>query len=158
MIKYTKEELMKMPLKIVRGLDIRTADEEALIQEVVNSRASIAQPVVKFNQIVPDIKTAEQEQEWQKKIDKFNEENTPIEAKIVNAEKMLEGVKEIIETVQVAPTEVPPVVPTVVTVSNGEIIKPFCDKCDSKGVRHKKVCPLYEPIKQNADINTVPVQ
>lgn len=25
-----------------------------------------------------------------------------------------------------------------------EVKKPFCDKCDSKGVRHKKECPLYK--------------
>ena len=26
-------------------------------------------------------------------------------------------------------------------------VKKFCDSCDSKGVRHKKVCPKYKPIK-----------
>jgi hypothetical protein len=25
-----------------------------------------------------------------------------------------------------------------------EVEKRFCDQCDSKGVRHKKVCPLYK--------------
>lgn len=30
--------------------------------------------------------------------------------------------------------------PVVVEVAD-EVKRPFCDKCDSKGVRHKKECP-----------------
>ncbi len=153
MIKYTREELMKMPLKIVRGLDIRTIEEEKLIQEVVNSRASVAQPVVKFNQIVPDIKNGEQEKEWQDKIDRFNSENTPVEAKIALAENELNTIeKEVKEEVIVQPTTV------MVDTTKGEIIKPFCDTCDSLGVRHKKVCPKYVSFKKDADNNTETLQ
>lgn len=147
---------MKMPLKIVRGLDIRTVEEEKLIQEVVNARTSIAQPVVKFNQIVPDIKNVEQEKEWQAKIDKFNAEHAPVEAKIAEAEKKLETVKSEVTSVSNNIPDAPlvatsgVVVPTVIVVQDGKIIKPFCDKCDSKGRFHKKDCP----VKQNADIST----
>jgi len=147
MIKYTRDELMKMPLKIVRNLDIRTIEEERLIQDVVSARETLTKPIVKFKEIIPDIKTKDQENVWQGKIDKFKSDNSPIEAKIVEAEKQLVVINEkITETV---------IVPTVITVENGQIIKPFCDKCSSKGVRHKKECALYVPtVKQNADKNT----
>ena len=59
------------------------------------------------------------------------------------AEKVLEIVKEEVKEVIVTPTVV------TVDTTKGEIIKPFCDKCDSKGVRHKKVCPLYTVDNKN---------
>lgn len=34
-------------------------------------------------------------------------------------------------------TLTPPIVDDVIT-------KPFCDKCDSKGIRHKKICPNFK--------------
>ncbi len=150
MIKKTREELEKLPIKILKGLDISSPEEEKLIQEIILSKAVIAQPVVKFNKLIPDIKSPEDEKQWQDKIDAFNLQNAPVEAKIVSAEKTLEIVNAMVHE------QVPEVVtPTVVTVKDGEIIKPFCDKCDSKGVRHKKVCPLFESLnKENADINT----
>lgn len=67
---YTKEELMSMPLSIVRGIDIKNAEDEALIQEVVTARVQaspVSQPVYRGD--VPDIKSKEQEMEWQAKID-----------------------------------------------------------------------------------------
>ncbi len=139
MIKYTKEELMKMPLKIVRGLDIKTIEEEKLIQEVVNAKTGFAQSTVKFDyRNVPDIKNAAQEKEWQTKIDEFNAKHTPVENKIAEAEKVLEQVKEEVKVE--APVE-QIVTPTVITVQNGEIVKPFCDSCDSKARFHRKGCP-----------------
>lgn len=34
----------------------------------------------------------------------------------------------------------------VVPIPEAETAAPFCDTCDSKGVRHKKDCPKYVPI------------
>lgn len=34
-----------------------------------------------------------------------------------------------------------------VVTTKVEEVKRFCDQCDSKGVRHKKVCPKYQPTK-----------
>ena len=151
MIKHSRGELEAMPLKVLRNLDISTPDEERMIQDIILSKSVLSQPVVKFNtKLVPDIKSPEDEKVWQDKIDKFNDEHTPVEAKIAEAEKVLE------KTVEEIAVEMPKdtsdlVTPTVVTVKDGKIIKPFCDKCDSKGVRHKKNCPN---IKQNADISS----
>lgn len=43
-----------------------------------------------------------------------------------------EKIVEIVETVT-----------TYTEVSTHEVNPPFCDQCDSKGGRHKKVCPKY---------------
>lgn len=137
MIKQTRAELEALPLKILRGLDITTIEEEKMIQEIILSKTGVPETLAKFNQrLVPDIKDVNQEKEWQAKINEFNTKHTPVEAKIAQAEKTLETVKEEVKT-----EAKPVVVPMVVTVKDGEIIKPFCDLCDSKGVRHKKDCP-----------------
>lgn len=129
-----------MPLKLLTNLDISTPEEEKMIQEIVLARTIVPATLEKFNQrLVPDIKNPEQEKEWQNKIDKFNSENTPIEAKIVRAEKVLEEIKIEVVSEKLA-------VPEVVTVKNGEIVKPFCDQCSSKGVRHKKECPTNNKV------------
>lgn len=149
MIKKTREQLDAMSIKSLKSLDISSPDEEKMIQDIISSKSSsVIHQAVKFNQNkVPDIKNPEDEKEWQTKIDSFNSDHTPIEAKITEAEKVLGEVRA--ETVSETL-----VVPTVVQVSDGEIIKPFCDKCTSKGIRHKKDCPLYVPItKKDETIN-----
>lgn len=68
---YTERELMSMPLKIVRNLDIDTPDQEALVAKVVERRVSAlppSQPI--YRKDIPDIQTPEQELEWQEVINK----------------------------------------------------------------------------------------
>lgn len=152
MIKYTREELEKMPLKVIRNLDIKTIEDEKLIQEIVDKKTVVLPPVIKFDyRNVPDIKNGEQEKVWQDKINKFNDDHRidPLKTQIQEAEKIFETIKDEIKF------EKPIAIPTVVLVDKGEIIKPFCDKCTSKGVRHKKECPT---LKQNADISSNPIQ
>lgn len=67
---YTEQELMTMPLAVVRGLDFETKEQEKLVQRVVDRRLSDlppSQPI--YRRDVPDIETPEQELEWQAKID-----------------------------------------------------------------------------------------
>lgn len=143
-MKYTKEDLQKMTVKELKLIDIKDPQDEKIINEIIASRAQVNQPVVKFNYSkVPDIKTPAQEAEWQAKVTEFNLSQTPVEAKIAVAEKELATVQAVVEEVKVEVAPEPIVTPTVVQVADGKIIKPFCDKCDSKGVSHKKVCPLY---------------
>lgn len=142
--KYTKEILDLMSAKEIRTIDITSPEDEELIQAALLSKSVISQPSVRFNHnAVPDIKSPEQEKEWQGKIDSFNLDHSPIEAKIAVAEKELETVKsEIVEVVSVVVPSIDPIGLGTVTSTDPT---PFCDKCDSKGVRHKKVCPLYVP-------------
>ena len=136
MIKKTREELNKMTDKQLLNLDITTKEEEAMIQEIRNSRITTTTQPVKFNHaIIPDIKNPTQESEWQEKVNEFNSKNTPVEAKIVQAEKILETVKTEVQSIPVPENiTVPEPTPRPQTV-------PFCDSCDSKGVSHKKICP-----------------
>jgi hypothetical protein len=59
------------------------------------------------------------------------ESNDKVEEKV---EELTETKVEIVEPQELAEAETPP------------IVKPFCEHCDSKGVRHKKDCPTL--IKQ----------
>ncbi len=66
---YTEQELMSMPLQVLRGLDIETKDQETLVQKVVNRRVAALPPSSPiFRRDVPDIENQEQEKEWQQKI------------------------------------------------------------------------------------------
>ncbi len=102
----TKEILSSMSLKSLRLLDVKSPEEEALIQEAVSEKTAVLPTVNSFNRIhVPDIKNPEMEAEWQEKIDEHDKTNRPIEEQVAIAEKELEAVEEELE-------EVPPVVDT----------------------------------------------
>lgn len=165
MIKKSRAELELLPLKILKGLDITSPEEEKMIQEIILSKTVVAEPLVVFNQRqVPDIKNPEDEKIWQDKIDKFNSENTPVEAKVAQAEKALEAVKAEVQAEapqQVVPqtpieNQEPLATPEVVVVQDGKIIKPFCDKCSSKGVRHLKICPNYVSLTKTDAEGNIP--
>src|SRR5579872_3094627 len=96
----TNEIAQTMTIKQLKSWDIKNPEEERIIQEILLAKAVVSQPIVKFNhRLVPDIKKPEDEKIWQDKIDKFNEDNSPIEAKIAEAEKVLEVVKEEVKEV-----------------------------------------------------------
>lgn len=142
MIKFTKEELNKMSDKQLLSLDITTKEEEAIIQEIRNSRITPVTNVVKFdNSKVPDFKSPQEESEYQKKIDEFYKQNIPVEAQIAQAKKALELINTEVGEVTQTPTvaQVQEVVEQIQKIE--PTIVPFCDSCDSKGVSHKKVCP-----------------
>jgi hypothetical protein len=66
----TRESLMAMPLKVLRGLDIDTPEHQALVQTVVNERMAALPPERKvYRNDVPDIQNPEEEMRWQQVID-----------------------------------------------------------------------------------------
>lgn len=148
-----------MPIKKLKAWDIKTPEEEGIIQEVLSGKAIISKPVVKFNsKLIPDIKTPEEEAKWQSKIDEFNRNNSPIEAVTAEAEKDLDVIQKEIDNNlpnDLPVVDVPKIVPTVVHVKDGKIVQPFCDKCDSKGRVHKKDCPTKK--SANTDLNSNPI-
>jgi hypothetical protein len=66
----TREELEAMTVRQLRLIDIRSTEEEALVQAILNKKMALRKPDVKVNRSdAPDIKTPEQEAEYQKVID-----------------------------------------------------------------------------------------
>ena len=112
-----RAELERMPLSYLRNIDIRTVDEEKLVQSVINAKLA-AQPVPIVQQPLPssetDHMTIEKEHELQAKIDAVNEENR---------KRLQASVEALVEKTEVK-TET----------------KKFCEFCASKGVRHLKIC------------------
>jgi len=136
MIKYTRAQLMTLPIHRLRNLDISTIEEEKMVQEVVNLRVRTA-PVKEqiFRRDIPDIKTKEEEEKWQAIVDQRYDElkdkrtadtdeniGDPFSEPIGDPVPQLDAIGTLPE----APVAV---------------LKTFCDSCDSKGVRHKKICP-----------------
>lgn len=123
----TREELLAMPLSRIRRVatDIQDKDEEELVQEVVNIKR-IDEPAegIIYRNDVPDIRTKEEEEKWQKIIDERTRK-----AKGITAAAFVEPAK----TEQVPDNALPDVQPT-----------RFCEFCDSKGGRHKKNCPTLK--------------
>ena len=109
----SKEELMTMPLTILRNQQIQTQEEEKLVQEIVNMRAEetpIGNDIYRNDVISANIQTPEEEAKWQKIID-----------------ERVAKIKGQVST---------PSVPQVNEVKETA----FCNYCDSKGVRHKLNC------------------
>lgn len=152
---YTKEQLETMPLHILRNVDIRTSEEEKMVQELVNQKLRTSPLERAINRSdVPDIKDAVEEAYWQKIIDARTEAIRP------KAEDDSEPLNDLPpEEVIIEPTpEVQPDVPVEVVepeqveeqVTLEEVIQEepvpvaqayvFCPFCTSKGVRHKKEC------------------
>ena len=74
-MKYTKKELKKLPLSILRGIDIRNQEEEMQVQEAVNDKLSsmpLQNPLIVAS-VLTDNLTPEKEKELQEKIDKKTE-------------------------------------------------------------------------------------
>lgn len=61
---------MKMPLKIIRSLDVQNPEQEATLQRVVDRRLAVMPPSTPINRRdVPDIKTPAEEKRWQEIMD-----------------------------------------------------------------------------------------
>ncbi len=74
---YTKSELEVLPLNIVRSIDIANAEEEAIVQDVINRRISTEPGELKpliFSASDTDNMTIEKERELQQRQDKHREE------------------------------------------------------------------------------------
>jgi hypothetical protein len=121
---YTRQQLSEMPLSVLRNLDIQDAEEEAMIQEIVNIKVgNMPLPHKAINRSdVPDIQTPEEEEKWQGIIDE--------------RERKL---RETLTSATIPGVEIsgnPP------TIEYPEKKKMGCDKCGSKGWRHKAGCEL----------------
>jgi hypothetical protein len=128
---FTKEELMGMPLgklqRLVLGDGIKSPDEEALVNEVMNSKRGfmpIQQNITLRKDI--DIKDQVQEQEWEKELaSRVLAMNTPkMEDVVVPQPEVKPEVAP-----EVAPEPIPAVVPEV--TPEAEVVP--------KPKRHKKI-------------------
>jgi len=69
---YTREQLLAMPIAVLRNVDIHDKSEEDLVQEILNSKlgtAPIQDVVINKYSDKTDFKTGEEEKEFQKIID-----------------------------------------------------------------------------------------
>lgn len=75
---YTVEELRKLPIKLLKNIDIRNGDEEKLVQTILNERKISESveilPYPVTSAMTDAIKTVEQEKELQAKIDAYKQE------------------------------------------------------------------------------------
>lgn len=126
---YTKQELENMPMSILRGIDIKSQEEEEMIQKVVNQKlADMPLDIdLNINSSRTDDMTPEKEALLQAEID----------AKKAAARKELlpevsQETAEVIQNISV---------PSEFKIEGVETVKkPFCQFCASKGVRHLKTC------------------
>lgn len=83
---YTESQLMSMPLKVVRSLDIQDKIQESLVQRVVDRRLAVLPPSQNINRRdVPDIKTPDEEAHWQEIMDERTAKLRPQLMSIDNA-------------------------------------------------------------------------
>ena len=65
----TREELMSMTIKEISLLDVTDLKNEKLAQEVIKLKLQDLPPIVEIKRSdIPDIKTPQQEADWQQKI------------------------------------------------------------------------------------------
>lgn len=152
---FTKEQLHGMPIFQIRGLDIKSKEDELLVQEVLDEKLQ-NEPTIDPNRITftsgqTDGLTPAKEAELQKQIDgeetvvEYVDSMTPEER--VEEEKIQESV--VVTTAE--SLEIPTIEATVPegSLPVDSVKAPFCQFCDSKGVRHKKECT-----RLSANINT----
>lgn len=119
-----------MSIKRLQLIDIHNAEEEALIQTVINSKVA-SEPVKRqVNIRVPDIRNGEDEAIWQAKIDAAREELRPDQVKM--GDIVPDGEVEIKDNTEVISHTITPIV---------EAKKSGKECCGSLGLRHKKNCP-----------------
>ena len=93
----TIELLRSLSLRQLRILDIKSKEEESLVQSVIDEKTEKQPETVIYTVRVPDIKTPEQEKEWQSKVDEAVEKSKPksqVDTLIEEATKVLEEVTE----------------------------------------------------------------
>ncbi len=121
--RLTKDELRTLTVKQIKAIDITDVDYEKEINEVLNEKAVSVPPIIKFAYKTHDPKSPAEEAQYQKVVDEFVDKNTPVEAKIVAAEKTLaETNNEILVSPVVAPT----------TVTKIDLASFKCDQCDKE--------------------------
>ena len=128
------EQLKAMDLNKLRNVDIRSDEEERIVQEIVDSKVSrqvIAHPT---NLIVPDIKTKEEEIYWQAKID-AEKEKVKNRGLVAISEEAIEEV--VLDTPIEDPNPFHHIEEKVETKTGKEC-------CGSLGFRHKKNCPTLK--------------
>ena len=100
MQKITREYLETLTLKQLRLVDVKTVEDEQILQEVIDSKTVDVVPVVRFNnKLVPDIKSPEMEKEWQEKIDTFYNGEKTLDVQIEEAQEELANLTEFIPEV-----------------------------------------------------------
>ena len=119
-----------MPVSSLRSIDVRSVDEEKLVQQVLDEKLSVLPPEREvYTGDVPDIQTGEDEAKWQKIIDDRRAALRPKgeEAKL---EETIASLEEQKEDISLDATDLP--------VESTK--KSFCDFCTSKGRFHKMDC------------------
>ena len=132
-MQYTEDELMDLPMKLLQGVDIRSKEEEEMVQRVIDrKRLASPQPLIplRITSSDTDGMTKEKELALQAKIDAHNEdirlrltgasEAAPIEEPVPEPEPLVETPAEP------APT--------------GKISDIKCTLCGSRGYIHKRGC------------------
>jgi len=83
----TREELMTMPLKRLRGFDVQNPEQQRTIQDVLDVRLQdmpVDRPI--YRRDVPDIQTQEQERDWQAVIDERTRKLKPARPSLMDIE------------------------------------------------------------------------
>ncbi len=137
--KYTEQQLMVMPMKFLKQIDIESIDEERLVQKVLNTRLKSMPSPVAFNipTHVTDNLTVETEKALQQRIDKVR----------AKAKNHLTSQGEEGDTPELDPLvpgeqteESKPEFETNEDVSMKTTTVKFCGFCDAPGPFHKTVC------------------
>lgn len=126
----TREELMAKSIVVLEHQNIMDADEEALVQSVLNEKRRVLPLPDNYLQtprevLAMNITTKEQEEAAQKIID---EQRAKMRERVQKTIPTEEGLKQNLADLQ---------------AQKAELEKPvqrFCEFCDSKGVRHKLNC------------------
>lgn len=130
------DELSAMSIKRLRLLDIQNAEQEAMVQTIVNAKVAVEPVIAPVKFRIPDIKNGEEEAYWQSKIDAAKEALRPKAVSmadiIPDGEVEIPEVEELDEVEEVEILEEDTV--------EDELVNKFCQSCDSKGGRHLKTC------------------
>jgi hypothetical protein len=116
---YSREQLMTMPLKVLRGVNIETPEQELLVQEVVTAKLSTLPPQqIVSRKGIPDIQTQEDEAKYQAIMD---ERTAALMPKSVEP-----SIPTVIAKVEIEPTNMgfnPLQVPLAEPTGEGEPVK-----------------------------------
>lgn len=154
--RYTRQQLVDMPITFLRHLDIETKDEEMLVQEVLNERLKNAPSVVPPRSLpaymTDRVETKEDEERLQKIVD---ERHTRERAQALVAGMNIEDDEELFVPAEEEDVTAPPaselapmaiveeVIEEIPTVAIEKAIegKPrFCNYCDAVKSFHRKGC------------------
>jgi hypothetical protein len=109
---YSRQELEEMSLSRLRGLDIETKEQEALIQDVLDERLlelPPSRPIYRGD--IPEIQTIEQERLWQQIIDKRTAQLKPNASLVDDLSETIE-LEPAVEQPAFDPLQIPLAEPT----------------------------------------------